>query len=172
MNRPHIVYQALWAMAALLAAQMGAPECLVLVPDCAEKGLCRKKWSTAFLWAFAASLGLPMADGPVLWDGISNETAKVGSSDLCMLVDTLQPKASARRAGRGILTSSLKSLRASRCKPNIDSFLQSLSAGGGGMWQVCTPYLPRAWPVLRRLSLSAQHNWVPTIALAPTQGKH
>lgn len=32
----------------------------------------------------------------MLWDGIPNETAKVGSSDSCMLVDTLHPKASAR----------------------------------------------------------------------------
>lgn len=34
------------------------------------------------------------------------------------------------------------------------------------MWQVCTPYLPRAWPVLRRHSPSAEHNWVPAMALA------
>lgn len=102
MNRPSIVYQALWAIWPSRRRWGGSPESLVLVQGCAEKGLCRKNWSTAFLCAFSASLGLPMTDGPVLWDGISNETAKVGSSDLCMLVDTLQPKASARCGGRRI----------------------------------------------------------------------
>lgn len=35
---------------------------------------------------------MPGRTGPVLWDGISNETAKVGSSDSCMLVDTFAPE--------------------------------------------------------------------------------
>lgn len=66
---------------------------------CAEKGLRRRNWPTGFRCDLTASLGLAMKDGPVLWDAISNETAKVGSSHLCMLVDTLQPRASARCGG-------------------------------------------------------------------------
>lgn len=103
MNRPRIVYQALWAIWPSRRRRWAGPQNLLSSSQAARRKDCAGGTGpTALLCAFTASLGLPITDGPVLWDGISNETAKVGSSDLCMLVDTLQPKASARCGGRRI----------------------------------------------------------------------
>lgn len=98
-HRPQVVYQALWAMAGLSAAQMGWISCSRprlrlrgerIVPEELAHGLPVR--SQCIPWP--ADERWPSALGRH-----SNETAKVGSSHLCMLIDTLQPKASARCGG-------------------------------------------------------------------------